>query len=59
MHRELKNVILEQSMCMETRNSKTEMPLFKVKDEKFIFAVQMKLQGKCRFVGEVRWRKRD
>ena len=48
MHRELKNVILEQSMCMETRNSKTEMPLFKVKDEKFIFAVQMKLQGKCR-----------
>ena len=50
MHRELKNVILEQSMCMETRNSKTEMPLFKVKDEKFIFAVQMKLQSKCRFV---------
>ncbi len=48
MHRELKNVILEQSMCMETRNSKTEMPLFKVKDEKFIFAVQMKLQDKCR-----------
>ena len=37
-------------MCMETRNSKTEMPLFKVKDEKFIFAVQMKLQSKCRFV---------
>ena len=46
-------------MYMETRNSKTEMPLFKVKSEKFIFAVQMKLQGKCRFVGEVRWRKRD
>ena len=30
-------------MHMETRNSKTEMPLFKVKGEKFIFAVQMKL----------------
>lgn len=24
-------------MYMETRNSKTEIPLFKVKDEKFIF----------------------
>lgn len=24
-------------MYMETRNSKTEMPLFKVKSEKFIF----------------------
>ncbi len=31
-------------MHMETRNSKTEMPLFKVKGEKVIFAVQMKLQ---------------
>lgn len=28
-------------MHMETRNSKTEMPLFKVKGEKFIFAVQI------------------
>ena len=43
MHKELKNVILKESMYMETRNSKTEMPLFKVKGEKFIFAVQMKL----------------
>jgi len=42
---------------METRNSKTEMPLFKVKGEKFIFAVQMKLQGKCRVVGENRMEK--
>ena len=42
---------------METRNSKTEIPLFKVKDEKFIFAVQMKLQGKCRVVGENRMEK--
>mgnify|MGYP000699588425 CR=1 FL=1 len=44
-------------MHMETRNSKTEMPLFKVKGEKFIFAVQMKLQGKCRVVGENRMEK--
>lgn len=44
-------------MYMETRNSKTEIPLFKVKDEKFIFAVQMKLQGKCRVVGENRMEK--
>lgn len=44
-------------MYMETRNSKTEMPLFKVKGEKFIFAVQMKLQGKCRVVGENRMEK--
>lgn len=42
---------------MEIRNSKTEMPLFKVKGEKFIFAVQMKLQGKCRVVGENRMEK--
>ena len=42
---------------METRNSKTEMPLSEVKDEKFIFAVQMKLQGKCRVVGENRMEK--
>lgn len=28
-------------MYMEIRNSKTEMPLFKVKGEKFIFAVQI------------------
>ena len=38
---------------METRNSKTEMPLSEVKDEKFIFAVQIKLQDKCRVVGEL------
>jgi len=44
-------------MYMEIRNSKTEMPLFKVKGEKFIFAVQMKLQGKCRVVGENRMEK--
>lgn len=42
---------------MEIRNSKTEMPLFKIKGEKFIFAVQMKLQGKCRVVGENRMEK--
>lgn len=42
---------------MEIRNSKTEMLLFKVKGEKFIFAVQMKLQGKCRVVGENRMEK--
>ncbi len=40
-------------MHMETRNSKTEMPLFKVKGEKFIFAVQMKLQGKCGVMGMI------
>ena len=28
-------------MYMEIRNRKTEMPLFKVKGEKFIFAVQI------------------
>lgn len=28
LHKELKNVILKESMYMETRNSKTEMPLF-------------------------------
>lgn len=44
-------------MHMETRNSKTEMPLFKVKGEKFIFAVQIKLQGKCGVVGENRMEK--
>ena len=44
-------------MYMEIRNSKTEMPLFKVKGEKFIFAVQMKLQGKCGVVGENRMEK--
>lgn len=44
-------------MYMEIRNSKTEMPLFKIKGEKFIFAVQMKLQGKCRVVGENRMEK--
>ena len=42
---------------MEIRNSKTEMPLFKVKGEKFIFAVQIKLQGKCGVVGENRMEK--
>ena len=31
----------ERNMYMEIRNSKTEMPLFKVKGEKFIFAVQI------------------
>lgn len=44
-------------MYMEIRNSKTEMPLFKVKGEKFIFAVQIKLQGKCGVVGENRMEK--
>lgn len=46
-------------MYMETRNSKTEIPLFKVKDEKIHICSADKLQGKCRFVGEVRWKKRD
>lgn len=44
-------------MYMEIRNSKTEMPLFEVKGEKFIFAVQIKLQGKCGVVGENRMEK--
>lgn len=57
MHRELKNVILEQSMCMETRNSKTEMPLFKVKDEKFIFAVQINCKVNVGLWEKIGWKK--
>ena len=33
----VKNKDDERNMYMEIRNSKTEMPLFKVKGEKFIF----------------------
>ena len=40
-------------MHMETRNRTTAMPLFKVKGEKFIYAVQMKLQGKCGVMGMI------
>lgn len=40
-------------MYMEIRNSKTEMPLFKIKGEKFIFAVQMKLQDNAGLWGKM------
>lgn len=45
-------------MHMETRNSKTEMPLFKVKGEKFIFVGEktiMKLSDMCIMFGDGDW----